>query len=108
MREVIQHGAMIAQYFHCIGFDDCVTVEYEQYCTARESGLMQASLAVWRLGALTTGVTMFPKSLRKDVIALLCLKAAALTVLYFLFFTPHAAPEPGGDAVRVHLTAAQP
>jgi hypothetical protein len=29
---------------------------------------------------------MFPHALRRDVIVMLCLKAVALTLLYFLFF----------------------
>jgi hypothetical protein len=48
---------------------------------------------------------MFPKALRLEVIALLCLKAAALTAIYFLFIAPHTEPEPGGDATRAHLLA---
>jgi hypothetical protein len=30
---------------------------------------------------------MFSRALRRDVIIMLCLKAAALTLLYFLFFS---------------------
>jgi hypothetical protein len=46
---------------------------------------------------------MFPKHLRLEVIALLCLKAAALTVIYFSFFAPATKPEPDGRAVLAHL-----
>ena len=48
---------------------------------------------------------MFPKKLRLEVIALLCLKAAALTAIYFLFIAPHTGPEPDGAATRAHLLA---
>jgi hypothetical protein len=44
---------------------------------------------------------MFPKAVRLEVIALLCLKALALTAIYFLFIAPHTGPEPGGDNFRV-------
>jgi hypothetical protein len=50
---------------------------------------------------------MFPKKLRLEVIALLCLKAAALTAIYFLFMAPHTGPEPGADATRAHLLTTQ-
>lgn len=53
------------------------------------------------------GPDMFPKSLRLEVIGLLCLKALALTAIYFLFIAPHAGPEPGGDATRAHLLSSQ-
>ena len=46
---------------------------------------------------------MFPKTLRLEVIVLLCLKAAALTAIFCLFIAPHAAPEPDGNATRAHL-----
>jgi hypothetical protein len=46
---------------------------------------------------------MFPKALRLEVIGLLCLKALALTAIYFLFIAPHAGPEPGPAATRAHL-----
>ncbi len=47
---------------------------------------------------------MFPKAIRRDVIVLLCLKAAALTLIYFLFIAPATRPEPKADAVAAHLT----
>ena len=46
---------------------------------------------------------MFPKTVRRDVIVLLCLKAAALTVIYFLFIKPAMMPEPDARATAVHL-----
>ncbi len=46
---------------------------------------------------------MFPKSLRLEVIVLLCLKAAVLTLIYYLFIAPAAGPEPDGRALRMHL-----
>lgn len=36
---------------------------------------------------------MFPAHLRREIIILLALKAAALTLLYFLFFSPARRPE---------------
>ena len=50
---------------------------------------------------------MFPKVLRLEVIALLCVKALALTAIYYLFIAPHSEPEPSGDAVRTHLLSTQ-
>jgi hypothetical protein len=47
---------------------------------------------------------MFSRALRRDVIALLCLKAAALVILYQIFFAA-AQPEPDGRAVRTHFLA---
>jgi hypothetical protein len=46
---------------------------------------------------------MFPRMLRLEVIALLCLKALALAAIYFLFIAPHTGPEPGPAATRAHL-----
>jgi hypothetical protein len=37
---------------------------------------------------------MFSPTLRRHIIALLCLKAAALTLLYFLFFSHQPAVTP--------------
>jgi hypothetical protein len=45
---------------------------------------------------------MFPHGLRREVILLLCLKAAALTLLYFLFFSHKPAVTPA--AVQQQLT----
>jgi hypothetical protein len=45
---------------------------------------------------------MFSRALRRDVIALLCLKAAALTLLYFLFF--HDKPTVTPAAVQQQLS----
>ena len=46
---------------------------------------------------------MFPRTIRRDIILLLCIKAAALSLIYFLFFAPAAQPEPNGRAMRAHL-----
>jgi hypothetical protein len=46
---------------------------------------------------------MFPKMVRRDVIVLLCVKAAALTLIYYLFIAPATHPEPNGRAVAAHL-----
>jgi hypothetical protein len=46
---------------------------------------------------------MFPKVLRIEIIALLAVKAAALTIIYFLFFAPNTAPEPDAASLRAHL-----
>jgi hypothetical protein len=49
---------------------------------------------------------MFPKAIRRDVILLLCLKAVALTLIYFLFVAPATHPEPNGRAMQAHLMGA--
>ena len=49
---------------------------------------------------------MFPRTIRRDVIALLCIKAAALSLIYFLFVAPAAQPEPNGRAMQAHLMGA--
>jgi hypothetical protein len=46
---------------------------------------------------------MFPKIVRRDVIVLLCLKAMALMLIYFLFIKPAMVPEPDARATAVHL-----
>ncbi|HEY8948432.1 MAG TPA: hypothetical protein VIM56_06070 [Rhizomicrobium sp.] len=46
---------------------------------------------------------MFPKSVRRDVIVLLCIKAAALTLIYFLFIKPAIVPEPDARTTAAHL-----
>lgn len=46
---------------------------------------------------------MFPLKLRREIIALLCLKALALIAIYQLFFAPLTKPEPDGRAMRAHF-----
>jgi hypothetical protein len=46
---------------------------------------------------------MFPKLLRRDIALLLCIKVAALILLYQLFVAPMAKPEPSGSDVRAHF-----
>jgi hypothetical protein len=46
---------------------------------------------------------MFPKLLRLEIIALLCLKALVLMVLYCAFFAPVERPEPSVQTVLTHL-----
>ncbi len=46
---------------------------------------------------------IFPKMVRRDVIVLLCVKAAALLLIYCLFIAPTTHPEPDGRAVATHL-----
>ena len=48
---------------------------------------------------------MFPTRLRKEIIALLCLKALVLAVIYFAFIEPMERPEPGRAELIAHLTA---
>ena len=46
---------------------------------------------------------MFPKTVRRDVIVLFCIKAAALTLIYYFFVAPVSRPEPNGVATAAHL-----
>ena len=46
---------------------------------------------------------MFPLKLRREIVALLCLKAVALIAIYQFFFAPLTHPEPDGRAMRAHL-----
>lgn len=46
---------------------------------------------------------MFPRFVRRDVIILLCIKAAALTLIYFLLVKPALVPEPKPAAMAAHL-----
>jgi hypothetical protein len=46
---------------------------------------------------------MFPRWVRRDVIVLLCLKAAALTLIYFLLIKPAMVPEPRPATMATHL-----
>jgi hypothetical protein len=46
---------------------------------------------------------MFSRGLRREIIALLCIKALALVAIYQLFFAPSVRPEPDGRAMRAHL-----
>jgi hypothetical protein len=51
---------------------------------------------------------MFPKVLRREVIVLICIKAAALVLIYQLFVAPVTRPEPDAAAVRAHFLAGGP
>jgi len=44
-------------------------------------------------------------TLRREIIGLLCLKAAALTVIYFAFFGPAARPHITPPGFTAHLLA---
>lgn len=46
---------------------------------------------------------MFPIVLRREVIILLAVKAALLTLLYFLFFSHAHRIEPSPEDLRVHI-----
>jgi hypothetical protein len=46
---------------------------------------------------------MFPKTVRRDVIVLLCAKAVALTLIYFVLVKPALAPEPKATTMAAHL-----
>jgi hypothetical protein len=46
---------------------------------------------------------MFPKMARRDVIILLCIKAAALTLIYYVFVVPMLKPEPSPGSVAAHV-----
>ena len=46
---------------------------------------------------------MFPTSIRGDIIRLLLVKAVALTVIYYAFFSPTLQPESDGRAVAAHI-----
>jgi hypothetical protein len=46
---------------------------------------------------------MFPKSLRRDILLLLCIKAAALTLIYYALVAPETRPEPDGRAMVAHF-----
>jgi hypothetical protein len=46
---------------------------------------------------------MFPKSTRREVIFLICIKAIALTLIYYVFAAPGARPEPDSVAVTAHI-----
>jgi len=46
---------------------------------------------------------MFPVPLRREIIGLLILKAALLTALYFLFFSPAHRIDPTPGLIRSHL-----
>jgi hypothetical protein len=46
---------------------------------------------------------MFPRALRREIIALLCIKAVALVAIYQIFFAPVTTREPDGRAMRTHF-----
>jgi hypothetical protein len=48
---------------------------------------------------------MFPIVLRRDILIVLAAKAAALAILYFLFFSPSHRPPDPGPAMRYHILA---
>lgn len=46
---------------------------------------------------------MFPKSIRREVIFLICLKAVALMLIYYTFVAPVTRPEPDGRTMAAYL-----
>jgi len=51
---------------------------------------------------------MFPSILRRDILILICVKAALLAVLYVLFFSPSHRIDVTPSTLRTHLTDSQP
>jgi hypothetical protein len=46
---------------------------------------------------------MFPKSLRRDIVLLICIKAAALALIYYAVVAPATRPEPDGQTMAGYL-----
>jgi hypothetical protein len=46
---------------------------------------------------------VFPKPLRRDILLLLCIKVAVLTLIYYALIAPATRPEPDSRAVAAHL-----
>jgi hypothetical protein len=46
---------------------------------------------------------MFPKSARREIILMICIKVLALTLIYYTVVAPGARPEPDNRAVTAHL-----
>ena len=61
------------------------------------------SSAAFHKGDWHKGDLMFPKSMRRDIILLLCIKAAALTLIYYVLIAPATRPEPDGRAMAAYL-----
>jgi hypothetical protein len=53
-------------------------------------------------GQIESGI-MFPASLRRDILLLVCVKAAALVLIYCSFVAPKSGPAPDGPAMVQHL-----
>jgi hypothetical protein len=50
---------------------------------------------------------MFPKPLRRDILVLLGLKAAALMLIYLAFVAPAATPDESITAMTMHLLSGE-
>jgi hypothetical protein len=46
---------------------------------------------------------VFPKPVRREVIWLLCIKAVALTLIYYTLVAPVTRPEPDGRTMAAYL-----
>jgi hypothetical protein len=46
---------------------------------------------------------MFPRSIRREIAILLCIKAAALILIYHAFVAPASRPEPDSGAMAAYL-----
>jgi hypothetical protein len=49
------------------------------------------------------GVPILPWAVRRDVLILISIKLAVLAAIYWLFFAPHARPEPRPAEIAAHL-----
>lgn len=54
---------------------------------------------------MPAGTPIFPKPLRREIIVLICVKVAALFLIYQLFFADREVPPLNHDAVSRHLTS---
>jgi hypothetical protein len=48
-------------------------------------------------------VPILPWAVRRDVLILISIKLAVLAAIYWLFFAPHARPEPRPAEIAAHL-----
>jgi hypothetical protein len=52
---------------------------------------------------MSASTPIFSKTLRRDVVLLLCLKATALALVYSIFFGPHTQPTMNASIIASHV-----
>jgi hypothetical protein len=53
--------------------------------------------------AMSASTPIFSKTLRRDIVLLLCLKATALALVYWMFFGPDTRPATGASVIAARV-----
>jgi hypothetical protein len=57
--------------------------------------------------AMSASTPIFTKTLRRDIVLLLCLKATALALVYWMFFGPNTRPATDASVIAARILSSE-